>query len=336
MTRALTSFARRLSGFSATGTTTSASRIQRWQHQSLDKLELITEPVVTIDLLHAKQDETFVMPYKQTEPDRIGLHDWIDEYDKYLAEMSKRIATIKPWQKGNSVLIGDEAAHGYDRIIISEHANGFDAVNTIFESEVPLGPLTRRRFGVGSVTLAGVRAATFASLPTFESRASAAELADRKHARGWSDCPFANEASAIKSSWEALETQPTDHMLAFNLIRTPDPAGYKAYSSHFAPLPERYGMRFVEAAMLDGPSSIMICDGEPDAPDVYTTSGLDALEPPFPLQFNLMALVYFPSSRAFVDAWSDPELCSDAYPMREELLKDGFAHVWARCEDVEK
>ena len=52
------------------------------------------------------------MPYKQTEPDRIGLHDWIDEYDKYLAEMSKRIATIQPWQKGNSVLIGDEAAHG--------------------------------------------------------------------------------------------------------------------------------------------------------------------------------------------------------------------------------
>ena len=48
--------------------------------------------------------------------------------------------------------------------------------------------------------------------------------------------------------------------------------------------------------------------------------------------FDLMALVYFPSSRAFLDAWSDPELVDAAYPLREALLEDGFEHLWIRCE----
>ena len=37
-------------------------------------------------------------------------------------------------------------------------------------------------------------------------------------------------------------------MLAFNLLRMPDPETYKEYSTHFAPLPQQYGMRMVAAA----------------------------------------------------------------------------------------
>ena len=32
---------------------------------------------------------------------------------------------------------------------------------------------------------------------------------------------------------------PTDHMYAFNLIRTPNPETYQQYSSHFSELPVR-------------------------------------------------------------------------------------------------
>eukprot|EP01047_Picozoa_sp_COSAG01_P125899 COSAG01_NODE_54993_length_328_cov_0.895197_1_plen_57_part_01 len=42
----------------------------------------------------------------------------------------------------------------------------------------------------------------------------------------------------------------TAHRYAFNLIRMPDRAAYQEYSSHFAELPQRYGMKFVEVASL--------------------------------------------------------------------------------------
>ena len=45
----------------------------------------------------------------------------------------------------------------------------------------------------------------------------------------------------------------------------------------------------------------------------------------------LMALVYFPSSRCFAKAWSDPALVGGAYPLRAPLLAAGFEHIWLRC-----
>ena len=62
-------------------------------------------------------------------------------------------------------------------------------------------------------------------------------------------------------SWRALRDQRASaDMLAFNLIRTPDPDAYKRYSSHFGPLTERYGMRFVEVAALPGLDAVLVCD----------------------------------------------------------------------------
>jgi hypothetical protein len=44
-----------------------------------------------------------------------------------------------------------------------------------------------------------------------------------------------------------------------------------------------------------------------------------------------MALVYFPSPARFVDAWSEPQIVHDAFPLRKRMLADGFRHVWIRC-----
>ena len=48
-----------------------------------------------------------------------------------------------------------------------------------------------------------------------------------------------------------------------------------------------------------------------------------------------MVLAHFPSSKHFFDAWSDPELVRDAYPLRQAMLQGGFQHVWLRCEQAE-
>jgi hypothetical protein len=47
--------------------------------------------------------------------------------------------------------------------------------------------------------------------------------------------------------------------------------------------------------------------------------------------FDLIALVYFPTSRCFAKSWSDDQLVEAAYPLRLKMLEDGFEHVWVRC-----
>ena len=92
-------------------------------------------------------------------------------------------------------------------------------------------------------------------------------------------------------------------IIAFNLICVPDQGAYKECSAHFAHLPDSYLKKFTEVAAL-----------EPLA------------------NFNLMALVYFPSSGAFIDAWSDPEIVEKAFPMREKLRAGGFEYLWIGCK----
>ena len=79
-------------------------------------------------------------------------------------------------------------------------------------------------------------------------------------------------------------------------------------------------MRFVEAAHLDPNPQLYVLSG-------CTASRLGG--------FHLMALVYFPSSAAFTNAWSDPELVTNAFPLREPMIRAGFEHVWLRCEAEE-
>ena len=106
-------------------------------------------------------------------------------------------------------------------------------------------------------------------------------------------------------------------MLAFNLIRIPDPPAYKAYSSHFAELPERYGMRFVAAGALSYGDSVLRGDCSLPANQALCAN-------------DLFALVHFPSPIAFLQAWSDPQLAEDAYPLRAPMIENGFRHIWIR------
>lgn len=118
---------------------------------------------------------------------------------------------------------------------------------------------------------------------------------------------------------------PGAHMYAFNLIRTPDRAAYRHYASHFSKLPARYGMQFVEIGALDAADAIVACD------DGLPTEELQQLA-----SFDLLALAYFPTTRCFVDAWSDPELVSDAFPLRRAMYRSGFAHLWLRCHNEDR
>ena len=108
-------------------------------------------------------------------------------------------------------------------------------------------------------------------------------------------------------------------MLAFNLIRIPDPPAYKAYSSHFAELPERYGMRFVAAGSLSTSASECVLRGDSSLPANQALCAND-----------LFALVHFPSPIAFLQAWSDPQLAEDAYPLRAPMIENGSRHIWIR------
>lgn len=47
--------------------------------------------------------------------------------------------------------------------------------------------------------------------------------------------------------------------------------------------------------------------------------------------FDLIALVYFPTSQCFAKSWSDHQITDAAYPLRQKMLEGGFEHVWIRC-----
>ena len=44
-----------------------------------------------------------------------------------------------------------------------------------------------------------------------------------------------------------------------------------------------------------------------------------------------MVIAYFPSTTTFLQAWSDPKLVRDAYPLRNKMLEGDFKHIWLRC-----
>ena len=238
---------------------------------------------------------------------------WNERYVQHLKSCGRLVANLHV-HPSTGVLLGGPAHAEIDRILVSEHASGIAARNALLNIDERVGP---RNVGAGSFCLAGQRSAAFASLPTFKEYLPTVQPPLRQ----WSDCPFSNEPDARKSSWEALATEPDLHMLAFNLIRTPEPHKYKAYSSYFAHLPDEYGMGFVEAAGLQPHESIVACDAG------FTQEAA--------LSFDLMALVYFPSSSCFVNTWSDPKVAREAFPLRAEMRKGGFRHVWLRCTDAE-
>ena len=220
---------------------------------------------------------------------------------------------------GDSVLLGDEAAHAFDLIQVVEYPSSAAAHAAL--TSPALATLRQQACrleaeGGGSALLWGERSAAFASLPSFAEAGGESAPTDLSPPRDPQRCPFNADPTANRASWAALESQRSEHMYAFNLLRVPDAQAYAAYSSHFKTLPAVYGMKFVEVVSLDPDPAVSVLLGQPPA-----AAG-----------FDLMALVYFPSSRCFVKSWSDPAIVDEAYPLREGLYEGGFEHVWLRCQ----
>ena len=250
------------------------------------------------------------------------------------------VATNTRWIRPHrsAVLLGDPQVHHYSCISITEHASGKAAHDALIEQPPP----------TESMTLWGVPSATFASL------SDGGDVFDESKlpSRDVSESPYLAEASEQSPlcvhAWEDLQAEPSRPMLAFNLIRTPDAAAYKEFSSHFSELPKRYGMRFLSVAALDPDPNVSLLTGHQPlglergrhAGDagvfsrVLAAVGLDARDTSYPEDgsFDLFALVYFPSTAAFIQAWSDPDI-QRAFPLRAPMRAAGFRHVWLRCEE---
>ena len=203
-------------------------------------------------------------------------HDatWYARYSEYLQAHGKHVAELPPApfvktgidaEPGSHVLLGDLTWNSFDTILVTEHANGAEAARVVRQVDKYVG---MRLVGEGSLTLYGERSAAFAGLPTFDGTAAGDAALSQPTARRLTDCPFIYEkmdsrrwTPAHMDSWRALRDQRASaDMLAFNLIRTPDPGAYKRYSSHFGPLTERHGMRFIEVAALPGLDAVLVCD----------------------------------------------------------------------------
>ena len=257
----------------------------------MERLSSTAEPVITIDLLRGVS----AIPLK------------------HHAASAERVISMVP-HASSSVLVGDRDRHRFEMIIVSEYSCGATAHASLMNM-----PPTALDASSSHATLFATVSPAFASLPTLKAGDVPPPLSASLSGRQASDVPFLAEGNAHEESWAALLSDPEQSMLAFNLLRTPDPEAYKAYSAHFSPLPERYGMRFVVAGALDPDPAHSVLRGAVD-PEVASN--------------DLLALVYFPSSGGFLDAWSDPDLVHDAYPLRTAMLPNGFRHIWLRCHEA--
>ena len=247
---------------------TRSQQIPRLRQSALDKLAAISSPVLTIDCLFMRA--SYERGYRDAT--------WYARYSEYLQAHGKHIAELSPApfvkmefdaEPTSHVLLGDLTWNSFDTILITEHANGAEAARVVRQVDNHVGV---RWLGEGSLILYGERSAAFAGLPTFDGTAAGDAALSQPTARHWTDCPFIYEkmdssgwtparTPAHMDSWRALRDQRASaDMLAFNLIRTPDPGAYERYSSHFGPLTERYGMRLVEVAALPGLDAVLVCD----------------------------------------------------------------------------
>ena len=152
------------------------------------------------------------------------------------ATTEHRVATLRPHRKG--LLLGDPTVHTFERITIDEHPTGAAALTALTAG---------KPHAESSVVLAATKSEAFSGLSTFRGLPSDHGAGDGRESRTPESCPFINEASAQPEAWHALHSEPSAHMLAFNLIRIPDPDAYRHYSSHFRELPARCMLPGLEA-----------------------------------------------------------------------------------------
>ena len=207
-----------------------------------------------------------------------------------------------------SVLLGEPKHDQFERIFVQQFDTGTEAHGYLQKRGPPR---------VGDYFLHATVLPSFAGVPTLaESEISESEC-DLGPLRTADDVPFLADPNAHKPAWKALLDEPDIDMYAFNLLRIPDTDAYKSYSSHFSTLPERYGMRAAAFGSMAGREAVLAGDRDAEMADN-----------------TLFVLAFFPSSRCFLQAWSDPELVREAYPKRVPMLEGGFRHVWMRAHEL--
>jgi hypothetical protein len=225
-------------------------------HQSaLDALAEVddSEPVVVVDLVKLRAEERRKL--------EVGEYSsWSAHSEARSLTGGKRLVSLTP-HAGGGILLGDEPQHKYDLIELTEYPDAATAHSSLTDPRA----LSRRKTAScqeSSVVIWAHRSAAFAGMPTF--RQTGGESRDFVDGGPVPDpsaaCPFASEATSKPDAWAALETEPSFHMYAFNMIRIPDVAAYKAYGSHFASLPEKYGMKFVDVLSINPAASSSVCN----------------------------------------------------------------------------
>lgn len=266
---------------------------------AMARLRGCTTPVIVIDLL-------------RDGPGAIDFRDTAMENP-----LATRVTALAPPVGIPSVLLGDPQLGELECIIVSEHASAEQAHESLSSRASDV-------FDDGSLSLLATAMPEFAGVQRLGDEPPEPPALDGPRRRP-SDAPFRDEPGADPAAWDALLSVPAEPMLAFNLIRypQPEPAAYRAYAQHFAPLPARYGMRLVAAGALS-----------PDPREAVLAGDVRAAEELGLASHDLFVLAFFPSTRAFLHAWSDPELVRAAYPLRAPMREDGFRHVWLRGHDL--
>ena len=199
----------------------------------------------------------------------------------------------------NSVLLGDNTAHRFDRVTFTsvQDQNDIDNARTLR-------------------SLCGVEddhSLVFNSLPVdfpvSVSDTSGAPL-DTGPATGLpSPCPFVRDPEANRQNWDALHDEEADEdeqLVAMNILTVPDPDAYAEYAAHFTDLPTKYGFQVLQCTKLP------------------LKGGRDGA-------YTMLVAVAFPNARAFASCWSDPVIRDEAFPLRDNLFAGGFRHIWLRC-----
>jgi hypothetical protein len=212
-------------------------------HQSaLDALQQAGdgEPVVVVDLVKLRERER-----RQME---VGEYSaWSAHSEARTLTGGRRLVSLTPHADGG-ILLGHRPEHAYDLIELTEYPSASAAYSSLTDPDCA-SRRERASCPDTSVVMWAHRSAAFTGMPTFAQtggEASAPTDTGDPVPDPAKSCPFAGETSATAAAWTALETEPTQHMYAFNMIRIPDMEAYKSYSAHFASLPEKYGMKFVD------------------------------------------------------------------------------------------
>jgi hypothetical protein len=198
------------------------------------------EPVIVVDLVKLREQERRRM--------EVGEYStWSAYSEARTLTGGRRLVSLTP-HPGGGILLGNSFEHAYDLIELTEYSSASAAYGSLTD---PKCSSRRERASCPdtSVVIWAQRSAAFAGMPTFAEtggEVSAPTDSSDPIPDPGASCPFASEASATAAAWTALETEPTQHMYAFNMIRIPDMEAYRAYSAHFASLPEKYGMKFVD------------------------------------------------------------------------------------------